>query len=203
MSSGKHQSPLSEETPYYVLIECEGSSAEKDAEVFQEVLGNLLENEVIADAALAESVAQREALWAIRDDIETIQHGLPKGLAFDISLPLDHIEQYVDDVKASLAAQDPDYKIATFGHLGDNNVHLGISINPEINDYRTKIMQAVYVPLQKYQGSISAEHGIGLEKKNYLKHSRSEEYINLIRTLKMSLDPHCILNPGKVIDLKS
>ena len=113
--------------------------------------------------------------------------------------PIGEMENFADNLRAALPAAIGEHKLWIFGHLGDGNLHVIVQVKPQ--DYmasRPKIEALVYSPLAAFRGSVSAEHGIGLEKKAYLKVSRSETEIALMRTLKAALDPKGILNPGKI-----
>lgn len=192
---GNHQAFLPTEFPYYVLIESSGADKDREEERFSAVLAELMEDGLIADAVLSQSGQQTTQLWEMRDDIEALVHTFAPPVAFDISLPLRHMEEYMKAVDANLAEQCPNVRSVTFGHLGDGNIH--IAAGPAHD--KKAIERAVYEPLAPYGGSVSAEHGIGLDKKAYLHLSRSDEEIALMRTLKAALDPKNILNPGKVI----
>lgn len=120
-----------------------------------------------------------------------------RPITFDVALPIDAMETYVAKVQAALRAQWPTHHCWVFGHLGDGNLHLVIRTD-EGETARAAVERVVYEPLEQIGGSVSAEHGIGLEKKPYLHLSRSPEEIMLMRTLKHSLDPNHILNPGKI-----
>ncbi len=109
--------------------------------------------------------------------------------------------EYIDQVKSSIRADLPDAVVAAFGHLGDNNIHIAVLCAGVRTTHASKVEKHVYESLIPYQGAISAEHGIGLEKKPYLAISRSPEEIELMKSLKRSMDPKNILNPGKVISL--
>jgi FAD/FMN-containing dehydrogenase len=123
--------------------------------------------------------------------------GMP--VVFDISLPLAAMEQYVEGLKSDLNAGIGEHRLWIFGHLGDGNLHVIVQVAPQnYMALRPKIEALVYGPLGKLSGSISAEHGIGLEKKPYLSVCRSEAEIALMRVLKKAFDPHGILNPGKI-----
>jgi len=191
----KHQAFLPTNYPYYVLIESSGADKQKEEEQFTQVLGELMEDDVIADAVLSQSGQQTTLLWEMRDDIEALVLSLHPPISFDISLPLRHMEQYVNQVTARLTKDFPDLRCVTFGHLGDGNIHFAMG---PVHDKRA-IEQVVYEYLAEFGGSISAEHGIGLDKKAYLQISRSPEEIAVMQTLKTALDPNGILNPGKVI----
>jgi FAD/FMN-containing dehydrogenase len=121
-------------------------------------------------------------------------------IVFDISLPIAEMERYTDGLARALPGVVGDHKLWIFGHLGDGNLHVIVQVAPQ--DYpalRPKVEKLVYSPLAAFRGSVSAEHGIGLEKKPYLSVSRSPAEIALMRQLKAALDPRAILNPGKVL----
>lgn len=198
VESDKHNQAISGEYPYYVLIEATGNNLAVDSEQFEQVLMEALENELIVDAAIAKSDSQSEELWAMRDDIETVIEALSPLIAFDVSLPIKEMESYINDVEKSLMAKWPEAKLIVFGHLGDGNLHLGISVG-ELDDHtKHQVQSLVYERLAPFSGSISAEHGIGIDKLNYLHCSRSDNELALMKLLKQSLDPKNLLNPGKV-----
>ncbi len=191
--------PLSQDYPYYVLIESLGANVKLDSERFVAALESALEAKLISDAAVAKSDSDRRAFWALRDDVvQVVVGGMPVG--FDISLPLAAMEHYVDGLNRDLKAGIGEHRLWIFGHLGDGNLHVVVQVQPQ--DYlklRPKIEALVYGPIGNLGGSISAEHGIGLEKKPYLSVCRSESEIALMRVLKKALDPDGILNPGKIV----
>ena len=188
----KSQRPLPDSHPYYVLVEAQGADAEKDAQRFHAALESALEQGLIADAAIAHSARERAAIWALRDDVMQIGREGPP-ITFDVSLPIAAMEAYLAEVRAALAAW-PEHRCWIWGHLGDGNLHIAILADAA----RALIERIVYEPLQKIGGSVSAEHGVGLEKKPYLALCRDPGELELMRALKRSLDPCCILNPGKI-----
>ncbi|AQU84180.1 MULTISPECIES: FAD-binding oxidoreductase [unclassified Halomonas] len=200
--SGKHAPVLADDSPFYAIIETLGLDEAEDAEHFSQVLQKALEADLITDAVLASSQAQRQAIWAIREDIETLVNELKPMFSYDVSLPIPSMEAYVDILEENLNTQWPQAgKMVVFGHLGDGNLHIMITVRDDSPDSRRQVEQLVYSPLKAFGGSISAEHGIGLEKKDYLSVSRTSEEIALMKRLKIALDPKCLLNPGKVIAL--
>ncbi|WP_320822225.1 FAD-binding oxidoreductase [Reinekea sp.] len=195
-----HQAPLSLDYPYYVLIQAANyHDLEKD--IFLSALENMLDQEIIIDAVIASSIAQQQALWAIRDDIECLTTGLAPYIGYDVSLPIDAMEAYVDNLTQAIRAQWSEAKVIVFGHLGDGNLHLFIHIGPDLSDSeRSAINHLVYQPLASCQGSVSAEHGIGFQKKAYLQYSRTPLEIDLMRQLKKTFDPDNLFNPGAIFD---
>jgi FAD/FMN-containing dehydrogenase len=198
-SGDKHGQPLKPDHAFYVLVESTGGNEEGDSAQFEAALEEAFEQGLLADAVIAQSKQQRADLWAIRDDIEGLVTKLYPPMAFDISLRIPLLEEYVQEVRSGLTALWPAARMVTFGHLGDGNIHLVISIGSLAADDVERVEKIVYEALGRRGGVISAEHGIGLEKRDYLGHSRSPEEIALMKTLKNAIDPNNILNPGKII----
>ena len=191
--------PLPPDDQFYVLVETLGSDEKQDGARFEHALEVAAGNDLIADAVIAKSGSEQESLWLIRDDVVQLLEMEPSFL-FDVSLPLGETEAYVTKVRRTLSNEWPDHRLLVFGHLGDGNIHLGISAGPADGSARARIEEIVYAPLGAVGGSVSAEHGIGLEKKRYLSWCRSEAEIRVMRALKKTLDPRGILNAGKVFD---
>ncbi|MEZ9537805.1 FAD-binding oxidoreductase [Pseudomonadota bacterium] len=196
--SDKHNTVIDSGYPYYVLIEATGHNAERDAVQFEEALMAALEQDILVDAAIAKSESQREQLWAMRDDIDTVISELNPLFAFDISLPIANMEQYIQQVESQIMTQWPHAKFIVFGHLGDGNLHLGICVGSYDEQTKHQVQSIVYQQLKPYAGSISAEHGIGLDKLKYLHCSRTDNEIALMKRLKLAFDPKNLLNRGKV-----
>lgn len=192
--------PLPAEHPYFVIIEGLGSDQARDSDRFEAALAAALDRNLINDAVVAKSQAERDAIWAIRDDVVQLLELKPIFL-FDVSLPIGKVESYIQGVRDRLTEAWPDQRLLIFGHLGDGNIHLAISAGPEAGQARAAVEKIVYEPLGALGGSVSAEHGIGLEKKPYLSWCRSPEEIALMKVMKKTLDPNSILNPGKIFDL--
>jgi FAD/FMN-containing dehydrogenase len=189
--------PISQDHAYYVLIEGSGGDPVRDQARFEEALGEAIEAGLVADAVVASSEAQRASLWALRDDVEQFfRLGMP--VVFDVSLPVTEMEGYVAEILARLEHEWPAYRRFVFGHLGDGNLHV-IAAGPPSREARHGIERCVYEPLAARSGSVSAEHGIGLEKQPWLPLSRSDAELALMRRLKDALDPKGILNPGRVL----
>jgi FAD/FMN-containing dehydrogenase len=195
---GKSNPPLGWEYPYYVLIEATGAEQEMDAARFERVLAESFNQGLIADAVLAKSRAERDELWAIRENVEVLP-SLEPLFAFDVSLAIGDMEDYIKELCQKLSSRWPDFRYFVMGHLGDGNIHIFISIGSDDPAERCAIEEIVYSSLASRGGSISAEHGIGLQKRDYLHCCRSKSEIELMHALKQTLDPKWILNPGKVL----
>jgi FAD/FMN-containing dehydrogenase len=192
-----HRAPLSRDYGFYVVFESEGSNPEADANRFEEVLQKALTDELIVDAVMPKSESESRTFWEIRENFEDILVPEPVYL-YDVSLPIRDMDAYVEKVRANVAARWTDGQCYVIGHVADGNLHL--FVRPlEQGDLRRASDECVYEPLAEIGGSVSAEHGIGTEKINWLPHSRSEAEIDLMRSLKSSFDRNNILNPGRVI----
>lgn len=196
----KHAAPLPADQPYYAIIEMLGSQQERDADLFETVLGEAGERGFFDDAVLARSEAQRQQIWSIREDLEHVVREFQPFYAFDVSLPVGDMHAYIAAVTGRLKGHWPEGKIAFLGHMGDGNLHIAIGAGSEGD--RHGVEACVYEPLRLIGGSISAEHGIGLEKKPWLDVSRNAVERGLMGELKQLLDPNNILNPGKIMDMR-
>ena len=194
----KGRPPLTQNHAYYVLVESLGADRALDEQRFNAALESAVHAGLIADAAVSQSDADCQAFWSLRDNVEMVMHGgLP--VVFDVSLPIGEMEAFVDKLRVALSDTVPDHKLWVFGHLGDGNLHVIVQVQPQ--NYlaaRPKIEALVYGGLRAFQGSVSAEHGIGLEKKPWLTVSRNASELALMKTIKQALDPKGLLNPGKV-----
>jgi FAD/FMN-containing dehydrogenase len=192
-----HQAPIEAKHPYYVLVEALGS---EEAAV-EGALAEAYDRALIVDAVLAQSEAQRRQLWAMRDDVQQCFREGPT-IAFDVSMRISAMQRYVDEVTQRLSERFGAHRCYIFGHMGDGNLHLVVGAGAPTPDVRRRVEEAVYEPLRAIGGSVSAEHGVGLEKKSYLDICRDPVEVELMRTLKRALDPKGILNPGKIFDVR-
>ncbi|MEC9375929.1 MAG: FAD-binding oxidoreductase [Pseudomonadota bacterium] len=191
--------PLADKFPFYILMEALGNDPEVDRERFIRVISQAEEAGELADAVIVKSGAERDRLWQLRDGVDKIVD-LGPSKVFDVSLPLSEMDQYVIEVKQRLKSALPKSLCFVFGHVGDGNLHLVCVPNQEELKAFREVEKAVYNPLANLRGSISGEHGIGLEKKDWLSISRTNDEIQLMRLLKTSLDPQGILNSGRIFD---
>lgn len=197
-AEGRHKPPLPQTFPFYVLVECEGADPETDDAAFEAMLEKAMEHGWIEDAVLARSEAERVQLWRIRDDVHYLLTLSPL-FVYDISLPIPEMEGYVNNLRAELEARwpSPQPTVISYGHLGDGNLHIALSCGTAAD--KPAVNKLVYGPLAAFRGSVSAEHGIGVDKKPYLQITRSETEIAIMRAVKAALDPAGLLNPGKIV----
>jgi FAD/FMN-containing dehydrogenase len=190
--------PLPTGAGVYALIEASASDTVAEAQLAATLEAGL-EAGVVEDATLAQSLTQADALWAIRDTSGDLSKDFDPIGNFDIGLPTSRILDFVTDCRARLEQRWPGVETHFFGHVVDGNIHLmaGHFAPGETLAFE----EAVYDCARDYGGSISAEHGIGTQKRDHLNYSRSTAEIALMHRMKMSLDPRGILNPGKVLTL--
>ena len=200
--AGKNKAPMPSDYRCYVVTETQGTDARRDARAFEEVLSQIMEDGLVVDAIIAQSERERRELWEVRENFEPLLANKPYHI-FDVSLPIGDMQHYIEKVRKDVYQRWPNALCTSLAHVGDNNLHFFIAprcepIDPDSKEAAAKI---VYSPLQARGGSISAEHGIGLEKKAYLGLSRSPQEIDLMRLLKRSMDPNNILAPDRIFDL--
>ncbi len=196
----------SSESPYSVVLELSDSENESHARAMLEALmEQALESEIISDAVIAESIAQAQALWHIRESIPLAQAQEGLNIKHDISLPVSQIPAFCDVTDALLRQAIAGVRLVNFGHLGDGNLHYNVQC-PEggdpksfLRDHEATINKIVYDSVAAHGGSISAEHGIGSLKQRELPHYKSAVALQMMRSIKAALDPQGLLNPGRVI----
>lgn len=192
-----HRPPVAYGAPFTVLLETQGADLGRDAARFEEILGEAFEKELISDAVIAKNDAERKAMWEIRDDVFQMAHVAPLW-SFDISVGIADMDDYIKDLKAKLTQRWPTHNLFTFGHLGDGNLHVIVAVGDSSEETHHIVEELVYGGVRDLKGSISAEHGIGFDKKAYLSFTRAPEEIALMKQMKQLFDPKGILNPGKV-----
>ncbi|RDL40927.1 Uncharacterized protein BP5553_00906 [Venustampulla echinocandica] len=193
----KNKRPLEGEHPFYCLIETSGSNAEHDSEKLEKFLEDVMENEIVSDGVVAQDQTQIKALWGWREGIpECLGHwgGVYK---YDVSIPIQELYDLVDDTrekmdKAGLIGDTDEYpvvKVVGYGHMGDSNLHLNVATRRFDKKVEKELEPFVYEWIAKRNGSISAEHGLGIAKKNFIGYSRSDTMIALMKQIKNLYDP--------------
>jgi FAD/FMN-containing dehydrogenase len=193
-------------SPWCVLLELSDGESEAHARaLFEGLLEQALEQGVIGDAAVAENVAQSRAMWHLRESIPLAQAEEGLNVKHDIALPVSRIPAFVASTDAALRAAFPGVRLVDFGHLGDGNLHYNVQA-PEgvvpaefLRAHEAAINSLVYDAVGAHGGSISAEHGIGALKRDELAQRKSPVALELMRAIKRALDPHNVLNPGRVL----
>ncbi|MCC8395911.1 FAD-binding oxidoreductase [Paraburkholderia sp. MMS20-SJTR3] len=191
--------PLGSEHAYYVLLETCGADPERQSAAFEDFLADMLDDGVIADAALAQSEADAAAFWAIRDAPAEYPRLIPGRVSFDISFAVAQAGEAARRCDERLRARWPRATILVYGHLGDGNLHVVVQEPGWRDDAIDAVKEVVYEVTGELGGSVSAEHGIGEEKLKVLGLSRSPAELAAMKAIKLALDPRNILNPGKVI----
>jgi FAD/FMN-containing dehydrogenase len=197
--------PLSSPHPWHVMLEISsGRSAEDARALIEEILSEGFEAGTVSDAVIAASLAQADAFWRIRESMSDAQRPEGGSIKHDISVPVASIPDFIDAAWQAVLAVEPGARMVCFGHMGDGNLHYNIS-QPMGGDkdaflalYRP-INDAVHAVVRSFDGSISAEHGIGRMKRDELIATASPVAIDLMRRVKAAFDPAGIMNPGKVI----
>ncbi len=199
LNHSKLQKPFGRSSSFYVLLECD----EEEGEPYMSAFEDCITKGWVIDGIVATSVKQAEELWQYRERIsESITPRTP--YKNDIAVTISRIPGFLNEIDMVVQSRYPEFDIVWFGHIGDGNVHLNI-LKPEHWETERfkveceKVSEAVLGVVERYQGSISAEHGVGLLKKSQLGFSRSESEINVLRAIKQVFDPDGIMNPGKLL----
>jgi FAD/FMN-containing dehydrogenase len=197
--------PLPEASPWYVLVELSDTTEGGALDVLvEDALGAAAESGIATDAAIAASESQRRAFWKLREDVTEAQKADGVSIKHDVSVPVSRVPELIEQAGAALAARYPDIRIVAFGHVGDGNIHYNCS-KSERQDAREFFAQApdvnrvVYEVVKALGGSISAEHGLGVLKRDEITHYKSALELEVMRSIKRTLDPLGLMNPGKVL----
>jgi FAD/FMN-containing dehydrogenase len=196
--------PLADQHRWYVLIELSSQIEGGLDDAMTGLLGDALERGMIEDASLAASLDQREAFWAIREDLSDAQKPQGGSIKHDVSVPVGAVPAFLAEASAAVEAFMPGARVVAFGHLGDGNIHFNVS-QPLGADKEAFLAQwgamnaVVHEIVARRSGSISAEHGIGRLKRDLLAQTKDPVALDVMRKLKATLDPNGILNPGKVL----
>lgn len=190
--------PLPDSHAFYVLAESMGSDEATDGDLFLNMLDEANQKGLIDDVVVADSPGRIKKLWTVRDAAAEIAPGVGYLHTYDVSLNVADMGYFGDEVERRLRQRWPDAILGLFGHVGDGNLHIIVNVGPETHALHLQIDEVIYGLIRELHGSVSAEHGIGIMKRPFLPYSRGETEIALMRNLKQSLDPHGILNPGRI-----
>jgi D-lactate dehydrogenase (cytochrome) len=193
--------------PHACYVLCEVSSSRNDPtlrEVVEQTLGDALERGLAIDAVLAESLMQRESLWKLRESIPEGQRHEGASIKHDVSVPVAALPDFLAQASAAVARLVPAGRLVAYGHVGDGNLHFNLSQPPGADawaflEQAPQVHAAVYELVERFRGSISAEHGIGRLKRDELGRFEPAVALDLMRSIKRALDPRGIMNPGKVL----
>jgi len=204
MARGDVPAAFETDCPFYALLEFEATT-EEVAEAALATFEHCVEQGWVLDGVMSQSEQQLQNLWKLREYIsETISHWTP--YKNDISVTVSQVPAFLHDIDRIVADNYPDFEVIWFGHIGDGNLHLNI-LKPENlskDEFFAKcaiVNQWVFETVQKYNGSISAEHGVGMTKRDYLHYSRSQAEVAYMKAIKQVFDPNGIMNPGKIFPL--
>ena len=196
--------PLAASHPWYVLIELSSQASEGLPEAMQELLAAAVQRGLVTDAVVATSLEQANSFWRLREGIVEVQKYPGGSIKHDISVPVAAVPDFIAEACAAVEKLIPGARPIPFGHLGDGNVHFNVT-QPEDADKDAYLARwaemndVVHAVAAKHNGSISAEHGIGRLKRDLLPQVKDPVALDMMRTLKRTLDPKGILNPGKVL----
>ncbi len=200
--------PLFKETPWCVLLENSDHESETHARVgFEGLMETALDKGWVTDAVVAESLTQAQGLWQIRESIPLAQATEGLNIKHDISIPVSRIPQFVEETDALLQAKIPGIRLVNFGHLGDGNLHYNVQApagadGPAfLKNHEDEVNTWVFDQVKAFNGSISAEHGIGSLKADKLAHYKDPTALAMMKAIKLALDPQNIMNPGRVIKI--
>ena len=198
--------PLYKETPFCVLLENSDHESETHArEQFERLLETALENECVSDAVVAENLTQANQLWHIRESIPLAQAEEGLNIKHDISIAVSRIPEFVEKTDKLLADAIPGVRMVNFGHLGDGNLHYNVQAPADgdskafLRDREEEVNTIVYDSVASFEGSISAEHGVGSLKLDKLEHHKSPVAMGMMRAIKHALDPDNAMNPNRVL----
>ena len=195
------RNPLSSGFPWYVLLQ---SSNESDPDAFENMLVAAIDKSLAMDAVIAKNEAEANSFWRLRHSISEAEKYGGVSLKHDVSVPIGKIGEFIEQAEAAVLARMPEAGIVAFGHVGDGNVHFNVA-QPEswpaerFLQEREVITEIIYDVIASFNGSISAEHGVGRAKRAHLRRYRSDTELSLMRAVKAALDPRNIMNPGKVV----
>jgi D-lactate dehydrogenase (cytochrome) len=196
--------PLSKPHPWYVLIELSSQAESGLRQSMEEILADGAEQGLVEDATIAGSIEQAKAFWYIRESFGEVQRRVGASIKHDISVPVAAVPAFIAEANAAVTKLIPGCRPLPFGHAGDGNIHYNVTqpVDADKDEFLARwdeVSAVVFAIVLKHGGSISAEHGVGIMKRDILPSVKDRTAIELMRALKRTLDPNGILNPGKVL----
>jgi FAD/FMN-containing dehydrogenase len=193
--------PLPLGYPVYALIEAMGGDEQGDHAQFERALNGLLETSAIQDAVIVQSERERQALWAVREDMQLGIAPMRPFRSYDVSMGVSDMPTFVDTARKNLINAFPSAQMIFYGHIGDGNLHAIVTVGAPMDaDIQLRLDTSIFSAVRDVNGSISAEHGIGVSRAHFLSWTRNSRELQLMRALKQVMDPKHILNPGKLMD---
>jgi FAD/FMN-containing dehydrogenase len=205
--------PFDTAYPWYAVLELSDAGSEAHAlDTLQALLEAAIENEDVADAVVATSLSQFDALWALRENISEAQAAEGKNIKHDISLPISRIPEFIESTGRAIAGAFPDVRLVVFGHMGDGNLHYNASPAVDrLGSEHAQAFMALEAPLNRlvhdavhaFDGSVSAEHGLGVLRRDEAARYKTPVELRMMRAIKQALDPLNLMNPAKLLDMDS
>jgi len=200
--------PMQTPSPWYVLLEVSDLDSDQHAnEAMEAMLGAALEAELVSDAAVSTSIDQFRQFWALRENISEAQSAEGKNIKHDISVPISRIADFIESTDAQIQAAHPQTRMIVFGHLGDGNLHYNVSprdghagnLDESFLALEEPINRIAHDAVVRFGGSISAEHGLGVLRRDEAARYKQPVEVAMMRAIKQALDPEGLMNPGKVL----
>ncbi len=194
----KREPPLPAGSPYYALVESMGDDPDDEGPIFEKALARLLDDGLATDAVIAQSEAQRQDLWAVREDLATLLSLNPAD-TFDVSMALGDMPRFIEDARRRLKDRFGAYEMVCYGHAGDGNLHAIVGIGRSGHEAKYEVDEVVFESVRMVGGSIVGEHGVGTTRRPFMDRTRTSDEIALMQRLKLAFDPKNLLNPGKIV----
>jgi FAD/FMN-containing dehydrogenase len=199
-----HASPLAKNYPYYALIELADTNMSGLQDMLQEALTSAIDDRLIDDCVVAMNEAQSVSMWRLREGISMAQVKAGKAVKHDIALPISSLASFVKEADQLVSNGFPEFPIINFGHIGDGNLHYNVlvplNVSPTLyKETTTALNKQIHDLVTQFNGSISAEHGVGTLRRDELKRYKSSVEMELMNAIKRAIDPNQIMNPGKLL----
>jgi FAD/FMN-containing dehydrogenase len=193
-ASDSGRRPVEPDQPYYVLIEAMGQNEDLDRALFEQFLEGIYAEDLVVEAVVAASEKQVAELWRVREGSEVIMKSFGTFVASDVSIDVRRVDSFLDRLRTVLRNSYPLVRTASFGHLADNNIHVAIHVGPDTVREEANVERLLFQTVGEFEGAITAEHGIGQLKREFLPEHRSSAELKVMRQVRAALDPEGLLN---------